>query len=212
MNVRSIDGLELMEQMNQTSIELYALRRLLEFIIIKKPLACTRRAVIPLMLLFCISSLGHSETWTIKERLVRFDGKPAAGATVQVLSERGYTKTRTDFKVTADSNGVFSADVPQKDSQWMGYIIVRAEGCAVATEVGIIGLPKSDSRMLELRLQPAYRIEGRTMDVQGRAVSGTTVSLVKANLQNFREIPLNSITTYPITTADFTARSASDGT
>jgi hypothetical protein len=116
------------------------------------------RAAVPLMLLLGISSPADSETVMIKRRLVRFDGKPAAGAKVQVLSERGYTKTRTNFEVTADANGVFSADVPQTDSQWIGYTIVRAEGCAVATEVGITGLPKSDPRMLELQMDRCHKL------------------------------------------------------
>ena len=160
---------------------------------------------------FSFPPLAHSETVNISRRLVRFDGKPAAGATVRVLGDYGSGNEKTDFEVVAGADGVFSTDITQGDSLWVGHLIIRAEGCATLCEVGVTGRPKSAPLTPVRRLGAPFNIEGRTTDAEGRPVADAKVSLVLAQIQSWNETPLNSATMYLTTTPELIAHSNTNG-
>ncbi|MBI3852361.1 MAG: carboxypeptidase regulatory-like domain-containing protein [Verrucomicrobia bacterium] len=162
-------------------------------------------------LLFSFSLLAHSETLNVSRRLVRFDGEPAAGAKVRVLGDYGSGNEKTDFEVIANAGGIFSADVTQEDKQWVGHLIVRAEGCAMMCEVGVTGHPKSAPRTPVRRLGRPFNIEGRTTDAKGRPVADAKVSLVLAQLQSYNETPFNSTKTHLTKTPELIAHSTANG-
>jgi hypothetical protein len=160
---------------------------------------------------FSFSPLTHSETLTVSRRLVRFDGQPAAGATVRVLGDYGTGNEKTDFKIVADADGVFSADVVQDDKLWVGHLIISADGCATLCEVGVSGRRKSEPLTPVRRLGTPFNFAGRTTDADGRPVANATISLVLAKPQNWNETPFNSTTTHLTTTPELIAHSNTNG-
>ncbi len=169
------------------------------------------RAAIALGLSLSFSTLAHAETVNVSRRLVRFDGKPAAGAKVRVMGDYGSDADKTDFEVVADADGRFSADVPQEHSLWVGHLIIRAEGCAIMCEVGVTGRRTNAPLTLVRRVGAPFNIEGRTTDAEGRPVANAKVSLVLARTQNSNEIPFNSTTTHLTTTPELIAHSTTNG-
>ena len=165
---------------------------------------------IALGLLLNLPLLAHSQTVNVSRRLVRFDGKPAAGAKVRVMGYYGTGSDKTDFEVIADADGIFSADVPQEDSRWVGHLIIRAEGCAIMCEVGVRGQPKSQPLTLVRRLGAPFNFQGRMTDATGRPVADAKVSLVWALPENWLT-PFNSTTTFLTTTPELIAYSTSNG-
>src|SRR5258707_15877108 len=101
-------------------------------------------ATIALGVLLSFFPLLRAETVIISRRLVRFDGKQAAAAKVRVLGDYGNFNKLTDFEVIAGADGIFSADVTQEQSLWVGHLIIRAEGCAIMCEVGVTGRRKNE--------------------------------------------------------------------
>jgi hypothetical protein len=178
---------------------------------IKFPMKPKLIVCLALGLWFSFFPLAHSETVNISRRLVRFDGKPAAGATVRVLGDYGSGNEKTDFKIVADADGVFSADVVQDDKLWDGHLIISVDGCATLCEVGVTGRRKSEPLTPVLRLGAPFNIEGRTTDAQGRPVADAKVSLVMAQLQSYNETPFNSATTYLTTTPELITHSNTNG-
>jgi len=160
---------------------------------------------------FSFSPLTHSETLTVSRRLVRFDGQPAAGATVRVLGDYGTGNEKTDFKIVADADGVFSADAVQDDKLWVGHLIISADGCATLCEVGVSGRRKSEPLTPVRRLGTPFNFAGRTTDADGRPVANATISLVLAKPQNWNETPFNSTTTHLTTTPELIAHSNTNG-
>lgn len=173
------------------------------------PLRFYFHAAMPIALTF--SLFAHSETVTISRRLIRFDGKPAAGARVRVLGDYGNFNKDTDFEVVADTNGIFSMDVTQEDKLWVGHLIIKAEGCAIVCEDSVTGRPKSAPLTPVIRLGAPFNFAGRTTDIKGRPIVGAKVSLVLARPQSANEIPFNSTTTHPITTPELVAHSDTNG-
>ena len=172
------------------------------------PLGCA----LALGFLLGFSPWVRAETVTVARQLVRFDGRPAAGARVRVMGDYGGGYDNTDFEVVAGTNGVFSTDLEQDKSLWVGHLLIRADGCAPLCEVEVTGRRKQDpSWTPERRLGAAYNIGGRTTDAAGRPVAGATVSLVWAQLQSWNATPFNSTTTHPIATPELIAHSDSNG-
>ena len=177
----------------------------------RPPVDLRWRAAIALGMLLGLSPWVRSETVNVSRRLVRFDGKPAAGAKVRILSDYGYRDKPTDFEVIAGADGIFSADVLQEDSLWVGHIIVRAEGCAITCEVAVTGRRKRDPWTPVRRLGPSFKIEGRTTDAEGHPVADAKVSLVWARPEQWNAVPFNSTMTHLTTTPELIAHSASNG-
>lgn len=173
--------------------------------------AFTCRLAIALVLLLGISPLAQAETVRVSRRLVRFDSKPAAGAKVRVLSDYAYRDYKTDLETIADAQGVFSVDVIQDKSLWVGHIVVRAEGCAAMCEFAVTGQRKNEP-LLERRLGPPFKFEGKTLDAKGRPVAGAKVSLAWVRPKSWNPTPFNSTTTQPLATPEFVASSATNGT
>lgn len=157
------------------------------------------------------SLFAYSETVTISRRLIRFDGKPAAGAKVRVLGDYGNFNKNTDFEIAADAGGIFSVDVTQEDSLWVGHLIIKAEGCAIMCDATVTGRRKREAFTPVIHLGAPFNFEGRTTDTKGRPVAGAKVSLVLAEPRSSAEIPFNSTTTHPITTPEFIAHSNTNG-
>jgi hypothetical protein len=170
------------------------------------------RAAIALGLLVSFSSLGHSETVNVSRRLVRFDGKPAAGAKVRVLSDYGTRDKKTDFEVIAGADGIFSADVTQENALWVGHLIVKAEGCATTCEVAVTARRKNEPWTPVLGIGRPFRIEGKTIDAEGRPVAQAKVSLIWARPKQWNPTVFNSMTTDATTTPELIAHSATNGT
>ncbi len=154
---------------------------------------------------------AYAETVNVSRRLVRFDGKPAAGARVRVLTGYACPERQPEAQAVADTNGVFSVDREQSNSAWWGYIIVRAEGCAATCQIAVSGRRKTEPWTPVLRLGRPFLIEGRTLDSQGHPIAGATVSLVSAHFKHWNPIAFNSTTFYPIATPEGVAHSASNG-
>jgi hypothetical protein len=170
------------------------------------------RAAISLGFVIGLSFLGHSEVVTVSRRLIRFDGKPATGAKVRVLSDPGTGNKKTDLEVIADADGILSFDVTQEKSLWVGHIIVRAEGCAITCEVAVTGRPKNQPWTPVLRLGAPFNIEGRTEDAKGRPVAEAKVSLIWAQAKHWNATTFNSTTTDLTTTPELIAHSTTNGT
>ncbi len=144
----------------------------------------------------------------VVRRIVRFDGKPAVGAKVRVVSD--YTnggKGKVDLELTTDADGVFGASLPRKGT---AHILVRAEGCAIACEFAIS--PFTNGNQRDLRLRKPFTIKGRTLDTDGRPVAGTKISLVLAMPKQWNTIPFNSVITELVNTPEMITHSKSNGT
>lgn len=169
------------------------------------------QATVALAIALGFSPFAHSETVTISRRLIRFDGKPAAGARVRILGDYGTFDANTDFEVVTDTNGIFSVDVTQEDSLWVGHLIIKVEGCATTCDILVTGRRKREPFTPVIHLGAPFNFEGKTTDTKGRPVAGAKVSLVLAEPQSAGNIPFNSTTTHPITTPELIANSDTNG-
>ena len=167
-------------------------------------------AAIALAFMVGLPALGLGQTVMVSRRLVRFDGRPAAGAKVRLLDDYGTNTKKTDQEVVADADGSFSVEVSDAGI-WSGHLIVTADGCAATCEVAVSGTRKSDSDVSALRLGAPFAIEGRTVDADGRPLAGATVSLVWAQLEGWNATPFNSVTTARTTTPGLVAHSDAEG-
>jgi hypothetical protein len=167
-------------------------------------------ALLAAVLVVLLSTSNDAAGLTLTRRILRFDGKPAVGAKVRVVSDsyRRGARKETNIELETDANGFFTAGLP--GCTMTVHIVVRAEGCAMACEYAVSMY--SNGYQPKFQLRKPFKIKGKTLDAEGRPVGGAKISLVSARPKQWNTIPFNSAITKLINTPETTARSNSDGT
>jgi hypothetical protein len=154
---------------------------------------------------------ARQEIVRVSRHLVRFDGKPAVGAKVRLVSDHWVDGKPEVHEAVADAAGAISLPITQSNSLWVGRIVAKAEGCATTYELGVTGRPTNDPWRPVLRLGAPFKTEGKTLDADGRPLAGATVSLTWVQPHQHNQVVVNSTQEPATTTPELTARSAGDG-
>jgi hypothetical protein len=122
------------------------------------------------------------ETIRYQGRVLDPDGKPIAGAALQLVSYGLKNPDNPPIRARSDAEGRFRFEVPKsdydtsmEDHPWSyGTILAHAPGLAVG-----LASPRTGSRELTVRLaRDDVPISGRIIDLQGRPVAGATVTVL----------------------------------
>jgi protocatechuate 3,4-dioxygenase beta subunit len=125
-----------------------------------------------------VEPAGTEETITYQGQVLDPDGKPLAGAALDLLNER----LEHPVRATSGADGRFRFEVPKSafdrsfsNEPWAhATLVARAPG----TGFGLANADK-DSRELTLRLvRDDVPISGRVIDLQGRPVAGAVVTVL----------------------------------
>jgi RNA polymerase sigma factor (sigma-70 family) len=122
------------------------------------------------------------ETIRYQGRVLDPDGKPIAGAALQLVSHGLKNPDNPPIRARSDADGRFRFEIPKsdfdrslEDHPWSyGTILARAPGLAFG-----MANPRTGSRELTVRLaRDDVPITGRIIDLQGRPVAGATVTVL----------------------------------
>jgi protocatechuate 3,4-dioxygenase beta subunit len=132
------------------------------------------------------------ETFTLRGKVVDADGKPVAGAVVEVRSQAvGMENSRSDVRdkddlltqTETDDQGGFSfvqVALPQGDGEFSArryawFVLARASGHGLAWNTLNLNSPTGEVRV---QLAPARSVAGKVLNVDGKPVSNAQVKVV----------------------------------